>query len=88
MQARCNDGLSDKVQKLRASHSDAAYGNQSVGMHMAYDIADLFARRERERFAMHSRNLNEQMVRVLKAIGYDVGFCRGESSTPTGEGRP
>jgi ornithine--oxo-acid transaminase len=78
MQARCNDGLSDKVQKLRASHSDAAYGNQSVEMHMAYDIADLFARRERERFAMHSRNLNEQMVRVLKAIGYDVGFCRGE----------
>jgi ornithine--oxo-acid transaminase len=47
-------------------------------MHMTYDIADLFARRERERFAMHSRNLNEQMVRVLKAIGYDVGFCRGE----------
>ena len=45
---------------------------------MAYDIAGLFARRERERFAMHSRNLNEQMVRVLKAIGYDVGFCRGE----------
>ena len=45
---------------------------------MAYDIADLFARRERERFAMHFRNLNEQMVRVLKAIGYDVGFCRGE----------
>jgi ornithine--oxo-acid transaminase len=43
-----------------------------------YDIADLFAQREHERFAMHSRHLNEQMVRVLKAIGYDVGFCRGE----------
>ncbi len=42
------------------------------------NIADLFARRERGRFAMHSRHLNEQMVRVLKAIGYDVGFCRGE----------
>src|SRR5262245_66531034 len=27
---------------------------------------------------MHARYLNEQMVRVLKAIGYDVGFCRGE----------
>jgi hypothetical protein len=27
---------------------------------------------------MHSRHLNEQMVRVLKAIGYDIGFCRGE----------
>jgi ornithine--oxo-acid transaminase len=43
-----------------------------------YDIADLFAQHEHERFAMHSRHLNEQMVRVLKAIGYDVGFCRGE----------
>src|SRR4029077_6463628 len=43
-----------------------------------YDIADLFGQRERERFAMYSRHLNEQMVRVLKAIGYDVGFCRGE----------
>jgi ornithine--oxo-acid transaminase len=45
---------------------------------MAHDIGDLFAQRERDRFAMHSRYLNEQMVRVLKAIGYDVGFCRGE----------
>jgi len=45
---------------------------------MAGDIADLFAQRERGRFAMHARHLNEQMVRVLKAIGYDVGFCRGE----------
>ena len=44
---------------------------------MNEDIAALFAQRESERFAMHSRHLNEQMVRVLKAIGYDVGFCRG-----------
>jgi ornithine--oxo-acid transaminase len=44
---------------------------------MTDDIAALFAQRESERFAMHSRHLNEQMVRVLKAIGYDVGFCRG-----------
>ena len=26
---------------------------------------------------MHSRHLNEQMVRVLRTIGYDVRFCRG-----------
>ena len=45
---------------------------------MAYDIANLFAQHERGRFATHSRHLNEQMVRVLKAIGYDVGFCRGK----------
>jgi ornithine--oxo-acid transaminase len=41
------------------------------------DIATLFEQCERDRFAVHSRHLNEQMVRVLKAIGYDVGFCRG-----------
>jgi ornithine--oxo-acid transaminase len=45
---------------------------------MTWNAADLFAQHERERFAVHSRHLNEQMVRVLKTIGYDVGFCRGE----------
>jgi len=44
---------------------------------MTDDVAALFAQREPDRFAMHSRHLNEQMVRVLKTIGYDVGFCRG-----------
>ena len=44
---------------------------------MTEDIPALFAKRETDRFALHSRHLNEQMVRVLKAIGYDVGFCRG-----------
>jgi len=41
-------------------------------------MADLFARHERERYAMHQRHLNGQMVKVLQAIGYDVGFCRGQ----------
>ena len=45
---------------------------------MRYNIVDLFEARERDRFALHSRHLNEQMVRVLRAIGYDIGFCRGE----------
>ncbi len=45
---------------------------------MTYNIGESFAQRERERFAMHSRHLNHQMVRVLKAIGYDIGFCRGD----------
>ena len=40
-------------------------------------MAALFAEREGDRYAMHSRHLNEQMVRVLRAIGYDVDFCRG-----------
>jgi ornithine--oxo-acid transaminase len=45
---------------------------------MANDIGELFAERERDRFALHTRYLNEQMVRVLRAIGNDIGFCRGE----------
>jgi ornithine--oxo-acid transaminase len=44
---------------------------------MTQDFAALFAEREQDRFALHERHLNEQMVRVLKAIGYDVGFVRG-----------
>ncbi|MGE3992158.1 MAG: aspartate aminotransferase family protein [Pseudorhodoplanes sp.] len=42
-----------------------------------YDIAALFEARERDRFEVHTRHLNEQMVRVLRTIGYDVGFRRG-----------
>jgi len=44
---------------------------------MQLDIASLFAEREAERYALHARHLNEQMVRVLKAIGFDVGFRSG-----------
>ena len=42
-----------------------------------YDLAALVAKRESERFALHSKHLNEMWVRVLKTIGYDVGFTRG-----------
>jgi len=45
---------------------------------MGHDIAGLFAEREADRFDLHSRHLNEQMVRVLRTIGYDVGFCKGQ----------
>jgi len=41
------------------------------------DIAALFEAHEADRFDLHRRRLNEQMVRVLKTIGYDVGFCKG-----------
>jgi ornithine--oxo-acid transaminase len=42
------------------------------------NIAELFAQREKERYALNSRVLHDQMVRVLQTIGYDIGFCRGE----------
>jgi len=41
------------------------------------NIATLFTEREAERYGLHTRHLNEQMVRVLKTIGYDVGFRSG-----------
>ncbi|HWP88834.1 MAG TPA: aminotransferase class III-fold pyridoxal phosphate-dependent enzyme, partial [Burkholderiales bacterium] len=40
-------------------------------------IAAMFAERQADRYDLHSRHLNEQMVRVLRTIGYDVQFCRG-----------
>jgi ornithine--oxo-acid transaminase len=43
------------------------------------DIAALFDVHSPERFSLHKRRLNEQMVRVLKTIGYDVGFCKGRA---------
>jgi ornithine--oxo-acid transaminase len=41
------------------------------------DIAELYVQSEGDRYETHVRHLNEQMVRVLRTIGYDVGFCRG-----------
>jgi ornithine--oxo-acid transaminase len=42
------------------------------------DLPRMFAERESERGSLHARHLNEQLVRVLKTIGFDVGFTRGE----------
>jgi ornithine--oxo-acid transaminase len=44
---------------------------------MSFEIAELFAEREAERYALHARYLNEQMVRLLKTIGFDRGYRRG-----------
>jgi ornithine--oxo-acid transaminase len=44
---------------------------------MSLDVAELYAHNEADRYEVHSRRLNEQMVRVLRTLGYDVGFCRG-----------
>jgi ornithine--oxo-acid transaminase len=38
----------------------------------------MFMERQAQRSSMHARHLNEQLVRVLKTIGYDVGFQKGQ----------
>ncbi|HKU06223.1 MAG TPA: aminobacteriohopanetriol synthase HpnO [Bradyrhizobium sp.] len=43
-----------------------------------FDVSEMFVARESQRSAMHTRYLNEQFVRVLKTIGYDVGFQKGQ----------
>jgi ornithine--oxo-acid transaminase len=43
-----------------------------------FDVSEMFAEREAQRSALHTRYLNEQFVRVLKTIGYDVGFQKGQ----------
>ncbi|MFZ2142734.1 MAG: aminotransferase class III-fold pyridoxal phosphate-dependent enzyme, partial [Xanthobacteraceae bacterium] len=44
---------------------------------MSLDIAHLFAEREQERYSLHTRYLNEQMVRLLRTIGFDRAYQRG-----------
>ena len=42
------------------------------------DVSEIFADRQAQRSSLHTRYLNEQLVRVLKTIGYDVGFQKGQ----------
>jgi ornithine--oxo-acid transaminase len=42
-----------------------------------FDIGSILADREPDRYALHTQYMNEQMVRVLQTIGYDVGFRGG-----------
>src|SRR6201986_3403577 len=42
------------------------------------DVSEMFVDRQGQRSSMHTRHLNEQLVRVLKTIGYDVGFQKGQ----------
>src|SRR6476660_4785672 len=41
------------------------------------DVSEMFVERQAQRSSMHSLHINEQMVRLLKTIGYDVGFRKG-----------
>ncbi|MGB8897246.1 MAG: aspartate aminotransferase family protein [Pseudolabrys sp.] len=45
---------------------------------MSLEIERLFAEVEADRYVLHTRHLNEQMVRVLKTIGFDRAYQRGK----------
>ena len=43
---------------------------------MSFSIADLFSEHFEEKFDLHEHHLNNQMVRVLRTIGYDRNYKR------------
>ncbi|MGD1876653.1 MAG: aspartate aminotransferase family protein [Kiloniellaceae bacterium] len=45
---------------------------------MTFDLASILAERQGEKYALNEKYLNAQLVRVLKTLGYDVNFARGE----------
>ncbi len=45
---------------------------------MAFDLAKLIADRSGENFQLHNQHLNPQLPRVLKTIGFDRFYVRGE----------
>jgi ornithine--oxo-acid transaminase len=58
--------------------SNAARDFSSARMNSGLDLASAFAERESERYSLHVRYMNEMMVRVLRTLGYDVGFRTGK----------
>jgi ornithine--oxo-acid transaminase len=47
---------------------------------MMHDLRAAFDAEEADRYDLHSRHLNHQMVRVLKTIGFDARFVRGKGA--------
>src|SRR5262245_16149043 len=45
---------------------------------MGIDLVRLLAERSGEKYALHEKYLNAQMVRVLRTIGYDVNFTTAD----------
>ena len=45
---------------------------------MPFDLEQLLRERDDERYALFDHHLNGQLVRVLKTIGFDIGFVRGQ----------
>ena len=71
------ESANNSIFRAKAVAREAFGGTNHPAPAAGRDIGAMFAERERGRYAMHASHLNEQMVRVLRTFGYDVGFCRG-----------
>src|SRR6202046_403958 len=47
---------------------------------MPFDVAELLRARHGENYDLHDKHLNHQLARVLKTIGFDRFYVRGEGS--------
>jgi ornithine--oxo-acid transaminase len=47
---------------------------------MPFDVEELLRERHGENYALHEKHLNHQLARVLKTIGFDRFYVRGEGS--------
>ena len=47
---------------------------------MTFDVGELLRTRHGENYALHEKHLNHQLGRVLKTIGFDRFYVRGEGS--------
>src|SRR5579872_4709069 len=45
---------------------------------MSFDLSQVLKERHGENFALHAQYVNPQMARVLKTIGFDRLYVRGE----------
>jgi len=47
---------------------------------MPFDVARVFAERSGENYALHEQYMNPQLARVLRTLGFDRNYVRGEGS--------
>ena len=47
---------------------------------MPFDVAEALRTRHGENYELHEKHLNHQLARVLKTIGFDQFYVRGEGS--------
>jgi len=67
------------MQEIAGDRQDgASLTTGATASTLGVDMGALFARHARDCYELYGRHGNEQLVRMLKVAGYDVGFCRGE----------
>ena len=60
--------------------TDVEPGVELIPSDQRGDMRALFLASEADRYELHSRHMNNMMVRVLKTIGFDVRFVSGKGA--------